>query len=178
MKQLVAPWRMAFIKKARSGHECIFCKYQRKAQRKRARKNLLLYFGEHCFIMMNRYPYNNGHLMVAPYVHSGEISKFKPAVHEELMRLTGLSVKILKKALGCGGANCGINVGHVAGAGIAGHIHMHVVPRWLGDSNFFPVIADTKSMPEYLEETYDRLKPYFEKMVNPSPRRTPGSRAR
>jgi len=164
MKHIVAPWRMAFIRKARHGHKCIFCGLKGRRHDARSRKMLYLYFGRTCFVMMNRYPYNNGHLMVVPYVHEENLAKLTPAAQQEMMKLTGESLRILKKALGCDGANCGMNMGKVAGAGIADHVHMHVVPRWTGDSNFFPIIADTKSMPEYLEKTFDRLKPHFDRL--------------
>ena len=114
--------------------------------------------------MMNKYPYNNGHLMVIPYAHKSEISDLNAGVQQELIYLTGESVRILKKVLRCAGANCGMNIGKVAGAGIANHVHMHVVPRWQGDSNFMPVIGNAKSMPEYLKTTYKRLKPEFDKL--------------
>jgi ATP adenylyltransferase len=111
--------------------------------------------------MMNKYPYNNGHMMIVPYSHKSEISDLTRDEQCEMMQLAGKSVKILKKVLKCAGANCGMNIGKAAGAGIAGHVHMHVIPRWQGDLNFLPVIADVKSMPEYIEETYKKLKPHF-----------------
>ena len=117
--------------------------------------------GKTCFVMMNRYPYNNGHLMIVPYKHAGDLSMLDRPTQAELIELTARSVKMLKKVLKCEGANCGMNIGHVAGAGIADHVHMHVVPRWRGDFNFLPVIGDTKSMPEYIETTFKKLKPYF-----------------
>ncbi|MBI2342030.1 MAG: HIT domain-containing protein [Deltaproteobacteria bacterium] len=157
MKHIWSPWRMEFIEKARKGHGCIFCG-------RRSRKHLILHFGKSCFVMMNKYPYNNGHMMIIPYSHKSEISDLTSNEQCEMIRLTGQAVKILKKVLKCAGANCGMNIGRVAGAGIAGHVHMHVVPRWKGDFNFLPVIADVKSMPEYIEDTYKKLKPYFAKI--------------
>lgn len=154
MKHIWSPWRMKFIEKAKKGYRCIFCENNK--------RNLVLFKGRCCFVMMNKYPYNNGHLMIVPYEHKAEILDLKPDTQKELINLTGQSVRILKKILKCDGANCGMNLGRVAGAGIAGHIHMHVVPRWQGDSNFMPVIADTKSMPEYLSKTYKKLKPEFD----------------
>lgn len=117
---------------------------------------------------MNKYPYNNGHLMIVPYAHKAEICNLSGDVQKEMIHLTGESVRILKKVLRCEGANCGMNIGKVAGAGIAGHVHMHVVPRWMGDSNFMPIIGNAKSMPEYLEATYKKLKPYFDKICQQS----------
>ncbi len=164
---------MEFIENARKGHGCIFCKCvaQDFSPAKRIGRpkglrykstNLILYYGKHCFVMMNKYPYNNGHLMVIPYLHRSEISNLKSEIQRELIWLTGESVRILKKALKCQGANCGMNIGSVAGAGIAGHVHCHVVPRWLGDSNFMPIIGNAKSMPEYLAATFKKLKPEFD----------------
>ena len=169
MKHIWSPWRMKFIEKARKGHKCIFCNFKfqisdTKKKRGKDMKDLILYRGISCYIMMNRYPYNNGHLMVIPYAHKAMIDKLEPWVQEEFIRLTGESARILKKVLKCDGVNCGINIGHAAGAGIAGHIHMHVVPRWQGDYNFFPVIGNAKSMPEHLEATYKKLKPAFDKI--------------
>lgn len=169
MKHIWSPWRMEFIKKAVKGHKCIFCsfKFQISDTKKKIlldSKALVLYRGVHCYVLMNRYPYNNGHLMVVPYGHIAEICDLPADSQGEMMRLTGESVRILKTALKCEGANCGMNIGSVAGAGIDGHLHMHVVPRWKGDSNFLPVIGDTKSMPEYLKTTYAKLKPHFDRL--------------
>ena len=163
---------MEFIEKARKGRGCIFCKIRNSKFEIRNKKNLILYFGKHCFVMMNKYPYNNGHLMVIPHQHKGEIGEMDAATQHELMFLTGKSVKILKKALKCAGANCGMNIGLAAGAGIVGHVHMHVVPRWVGDSSFMPIISGTKSMPEYLKTTYKRLKPEFDRLIYVIPVKT------
>lgn len=158
MKYIWSPWRMKFIERAIKGKgcACIFCK---------KRPEMVLHRGRYCYVLMNLYPYNNGHLMVVPVAHKPEISDLNLETQKELMFLTGESVKILKKVLKCAGANCGMNIGKIAGAGIAGHVHMHVVPRWTGDSNFMPVIAGAKSMPEYLEVTYKKLKPAFDKIA-------------
>lgn len=154
---------MEFIEKARKGRGCVFCEVIKSGGR--SKKGLILYRGRYCFVIMNKYPYNNGHLMIVPYAHKSEILNLGTEVQRELIRLTGESVRILKKALKCAGANCGMNIGNVAGAGVAGHVHMHVVPRWLGDSNFMPVIGDVKSLPEYLGATSKRLRPYFDKLT-------------
>lgn len=172
---------MEFIEGARKGRGCIFCKCvaqdfspanisRPKGLRYRSSKasfattSLVLYRGKYCFVMMNKYPYNNGHLMVVPYIHRSEILNLRSEIQQELIWLTGESVRILKKVLKCQGANCGMNIGNVAGAGIVGHVHMHVVPRWLGDSNFMPVIGNARSMPEYLSATFKKLKPEFDKL--------------
>lgn len=133
---------------------CVFCV---KAGEDRDDENLILKRGELAFIMLNAFPYNNGHLMVAPYRHIGDIAEL---THDELcdiMRLTQDCCAILKRAFSPDGFNVGMNLGKVAGAGIADHIHMHIVPRWNGDTNFMPVIADVKVLPDALKTTYDKL---------------------
>lgn len=160
---------MEFIERLKKSRKCVFCnfKFQISDTKKKKYQDLrkfVLYRGIHCFILMNRYPYNNGHLMIIPYLHEAEITNLQCGVQEEIMRLTGEAVKILKSVLKCEGANCGMNIGYAAGAGVANHIHMHVVPRWRGDSNFMPVVGNVKSMPEYLEETYKKLKPAFDRI--------------
>lgn len=156
---------MEFIENARKGHGCVFCEFGVRSSKFEDKKRLILFCGKHSFIILNKYPYNNGHLMIVPYDHKAEICDLGGDVQKEMIYLTGESVRILKKVLRCEGANCGMNIGKVAGAGIAGHVHMHVVPRWVGDSNFMPIIGDTKSMPEYLEATFKKLKPEFDRLV-------------
>ena len=153
MDRLWAPWRMAYIGGPRT-EGCILCK---KPREKNDRANLIIMRGDTCFVMLNAYPYNNGHLMVAPYRHVGDIRRLSMRESSELMRLSILSVDLLSRALNPSGFNIGMNLGRVAGAGIADHIHMHVVPRWTGDTNYMPVIAETKVLPEYLDSTYSRL---------------------
>jgi len=155
---------MEFIENARREKGCVFCKIAKQKKNPEKKGDLVLYRGVTCFVLMNRYPYNNGHLMVIPYDHIAELGDLEELTMLEMMWLTGKSVAILKKALKCQGANCGANIGSVAGAGIAGHVHMHVVPRWAGDSNFMPVVGNAKSMPEYLKATFKRLKPHFDKI--------------
>lgn len=161
MKNLWAPWRKEFILGPRE-KGCIFCKLPRK---KDDRNNLILYRGKHNFIILNRYPYNNGHLMVIPYRHTKDLARLKPAEQAEMLELSGLSVKALEKSMFPQGHNLGINLGAAGGAGIRDHLHLHVVPRWVGDTNWMPVLAETKTMIEYLWETYDRLAPVLNKIV-------------
>jgi ATP adenylyltransferase len=142
----------------RGDNSCIFCKG---VQQNKDRENLILYRGRSCFIILNKYPYNTGHLMIAPYRHIGELEGLSEEELNELMRLTVLSVKILKREYRPSGLNIGVNIGRAAGAGIEDHIHLHIVPRWVGDTNFMPIISQTKIMPELPHETYDRLKKYF-----------------
>lgn len=122
-----------------------------------ARERLLLHKGKNAVVVMNRFPYTNGHLMIAPTRHIGSLAKLTQEENQEIMKLAAESVEIAQKTLNAEGFNIGINLGKVAGAGIIDHLHLHVVPRWVGDSNFMPVISDTKAMPEYLLSTYDRL---------------------
>lgn len=155
MNHLWAPWRMEFIKDLReSDGSCIFCELAVSGD---DRARLVLFRGKSNYVLMNKYPYNNGHLLIIPYKHTGSLSDLGPDEHSEMMDLTARSIKIMENALEAEGFNCGLNFGKAAGAGITDHVHMHVVPRWVGDSNFLPIIGDTRSMPEYLEATYDRL---------------------
>jgi len=159
MEKLWAPWRMQYIKgldKKEDG--CIFCK---KPSEDRDRDNLLLYRGKTCFVLMNLFPYNNGHLMVIPYRHSADITCLNDESGAELWRVIGLAKDALSKAFHPDAFNIGMNIGRVAGAGIDQHIHVHIVPRWSGDTNFMPVIGDTKVVSQGLLETYDALLPYF-----------------
>ncbi len=156
MENLWAPWRMAFIApQTPQSQECIFC-----AQPAAHRDDdyYILYRGEHCFMMLNLYPYNSGHLMIAPFQHLGSIEQLDAATLDELMSQAQLALRALRLALKPDGFNMGINEGKVAGAGFADHTHFHVVPRWNGDTNFMPVIADIKVMPDYLSNTYRQLK--------------------
>ena len=132
---------------------CIFCE---KPKEENDKKNLILYKGETGFIIMNRYPYTNGHLMTVPYKHTSKLSELDPTERLELIDLTSMCIDILG-AFKAEGFNVGMNMGTAGGAGIGDHLHFHIVPRWSGDTNFMPVIADVKVMPEYLEDTYETL---------------------
>lgn len=159
MEHLWAPWRMAYIDPSGAKEQgCIFCV---KPQEDRDEENLILYRGERCFVLMNLFPYNNGHLMIAPYAHVPDIERLDAETLTEIMLTAQKSLAALRAALRPDGFNMGINQGTVAGAGIADHVHFHVVPRWNGDTNFMPVLADTKVMPDYLRNTYRQLKPHF-----------------
>jgi ATP adenylyltransferase len=138
---------------------CIFCGRQ---DHKRDVENLILDRGKQAFVMMNRFPYNSGHLMVAPFRHVAAIERMTPAEQAELSALVQKSVVILKRAFSPEGFNIGMNLGRVAGAGVEHHLHVHVVPRWNGDTNFMPVSAETKVISEALAQTYKRLRPEFQ----------------
>ncbi|HLZ64539.1 MAG TPA: HIT domain-containing protein [Ktedonosporobacter sp.] len=155
MENLWAPWRMEFIEpKTPVAPGCIFCT-QPAAQRDV--EYHILHRGERCFMMLNKYPYNNGHLMIAPFQHIGTLEGLDAATLAELMAQAQLALKAIRLAMGPDGFNMGINEGKVAGAGFAEHIHYHIVPRWAGDTNFMPIVADIKVMPEHLDTVYKRL---------------------
>ena len=167
MENLWAPWRMTFITpKTPKSDECIFCT-QPAAQRDD--EHHIIYRGELCYIMLNLYPYNNGHLMVAPYRHVGSISQLDPATLAELMAQAQLALSALRLTMNPDGFNMGINEGKVAGAGFAEHTHFHIVPRWHGDTNFMPVIADIKVIPEHLDAVYHQLKEVIASISNEHP---------
>ncbi len=117
----------------------------------------ILHRGEHCFMMLNLYPYNNGHLMVAPYNHVGALDQLSPEILADMMAQAQLALKAIQRSMKPHGFNMGMNQGKVAGAGFADHIHFHIVPRWDGDTNFMPVLADIKVMPEHLDAVYQKL---------------------
>jgi ATP adenylyltransferase len=124
----------------------------------------VVYRAERCFVMLNLYPYNSGHLIVAPYQHTGVFQDLEPDVGADVFDTAQLAARVLTESMHPDGLNLGINQGTVAGAGIADHIHMHVVPRWNGDTNFMPVLAETKVMPELLSATASKLRPLFQSM--------------
>ena len=157
MKSLWAPWRIEYIKKI---HErgCIFCQ---KSVENNDTSNLILFRGQKNFIIMNSYPYNPGHLMVAPYQHVASLYGLTDEELGEHYRMVTQSTRILTQIIKPDGFNIGMNLGRIAGAGIEKHIHSHVVPRWAGDTNFLPVMADTRVINEALEETYQKLVGMF-----------------
>lgn len=166
MKTLWAPWRISYLLGARenllktsSKTKCIFCSAVRK---KEDVNSLVLYKGKSAFVIMNKFPYSNGHMMVIPKRHVSEISELTPEEHAEMGFLLGKTVEILKKYANCDGFNLGMNLGMAAGAGIKDHLHYHVVPRWSGDHNFMPVIADVRVLPEHMHVTYAKLKKIFD----------------
>ena len=158
MENLWAPWRIDYIlSKKEAG--CIFCD---KPAENRDEDNLILLRGKFNFIIMNAYPYNNGHMMVVPYRHTAMLSDWQPEEQQEMMQLASVGVEVLRKAMKPDGFNLGINMGIVAGAGVADHIHLHIVPRWNGDTNFMPVLSDTRVVSEHLRATYRKLKETME----------------
>lgn len=157
MKVLWAPWRMEYILSNQKDPGCIFCPSTPFDPKER----LILFYGEDTLVLMNKFPYNNGHLLVAPVRHVPDLDGLSGP---ELARLLGMvrrSVSILKQVINPEGFNVGLNLGRVAGAGIAEHLHFHIVPRWNGDTNFMAVVGDLRVIPEHLEQTYDRLVGLF-----------------
>ncbi len=161
MERLWAPWRMAYIEDDSPEEGCIFCR-RMKADPSQMRRLHILDRGRHVLVMLNKYPYTSGHIMVVPASHVGRpylLDRHEFTLLSEVVRLAS---RALEDAVSCEGINIGMNLGHTAGAGITDHVHYHLVPRWNGDTNFMPVIGDVRVMPEYLEASYDRLLPHFE----------------
>lgn len=153
-----APWRMTYIL-AEKPTGCIFCT---KPREQCDAENLIVWRGYTAFVMMNRYPYNNGHLMVVPQAHAASLTELEPAQRAELGELTMLCEQVLRQAMRPDGFNIGLNLGSAAGAGIAEHLHVHVVPRWDGDTNFMTVVSELRVIPQHLDQTYAMLMPYFQ----------------
>jgi len=124
----------------------------------------IVHRGRLCYVILNRFPYNNGHLMVVPYEHVATLEDLDAEALGELMVLTQLSLRVLREAYSPQGFNLGLNIGAVAGAGIADHVHLHIVPRWGGDTNYMATVSQTRVIPEWLDQTYERLRPLFERM--------------
>lgn len=153
-----APWRLRYVSKANEQSECVFCAKPTAGDDRAA---LIVHRGERCFVILNLYPYTSGHLMVAPFGHLGRMQDIEPATTAEMLDLAQRAMRQIERVYSPEGFNLGINQGRVAGAGVEGHIHLHVVPRWAGDNNYMPVLADTRVMPQSLEETYDALEGGF-----------------
>jgi len=158
--RLWSPWRMDYIRTPKE-EGCVFCQKSKSAQ---DRENLVLFRGKDSFVLMNLFPYNNAHLLISPYQHIDSTLELSSQVSSEIMFLANQSMRIIKMTMNAEGFNFGANIGAVGGAGIKDHVHFHVVPRWQGDTNFMPVIGHTKVMVEGLLETYDELKPQFDKI--------------
>lgn len=158
---LYSPWRMDYIL-GEKPEDCILCRYQNLGQDE---QNLILYRAQHSYVMLNRYPYNNGHLMLVPYSHTCSLSALDPVVWQEISALMPVAEQILQRVYHCEGINIGLNLGCAAGAGIKEHLHVHVVPRWAGDSNFMSVVSGERVIPESFESAFARLQPEFAKLM-------------
>jgi ATP adenylyltransferase len=159
-QRIWAPWRMPYVKDASkdSDEQCIFCAGPPEDDE----TNLIVHRGERCFVILNKFPYTNGHLMVAPFEHLATLQELDAETVTELMTLAQRAMAILEERYAPHGYNVGFNQGRVAGAGVEHHIHMHVVPRWGGDTNYMPVLADTRVMPQTLEQSYEALRGGFD----------------
>ena len=155
-----APWRLEYVKDASKDNEdeCIFCA---KPGEDDDEASLIVHRGERCFVILNKFPYTNGHLMVAPFEHSPALQELDPGTVAEMMSLAQAAMRRLEQVYSPQGYNLGVNQGRIAGAGVEGHIHLHVVPRWGGDTNVMPVLGDTRVMPQTLQDSYAALRGGF-----------------
>lgn len=162
MKFIWSPWRMEYIQSDKNEEGCVFCL---EMARPDGPENLIVYRGKRAFLILNRFPYTSGHLMVVPFQHTSILMALDKETQAEMMELTNMSIRVLGEVYSPQGYNVGINIGEAAGAGITEHIHMHIVPRWFGDTNFMSSLGNTRVLPETLEETYKRVKEVWEKVT-------------
>ncbi|HEY6770619.1 MAG TPA: HIT domain-containing protein [Candidatus Sulfotelmatobacter sp.] len=154
MDYLWTPWRYAYISTAEKATGCVFCEAVKAGD---DRKTLIVYHGEFCFVILNAFPYAPGHVMIVPYEHLDELRKLPSEAATEMMALSQRLESVLRELYRPDGVNLGMNIGKAAGAGIAGHIHMHMLPRWVADANFMSVVGETRVLPEMLDETWKRM---------------------
>jgi ATP adenylyltransferase len=159
MDYLWSPWRMEYILSPKSDEGCIFCNAMKQAD---GPDNLVVFRGLNAFVMLNRFPYTSGHLMVVPYEHKSSLELLEAGSRLDIMDLSSRALKVLETLYKPQGFNLGMNIGSAAGAGILDHVHMHIVPRWVGDTNFMSSVSQTRVLPELLEETYRRVKEAWE----------------
>ena len=155
MKHLWAPWRMTYIQEGIDESECLFCSLLAMQDDP---ENLILRRGQHAFVILNRFPYTNGHTMVVPFMHKPSLEGLAPDVLLEMIQFTQLATRVLHDAYQTDGFNIGANIGEAAGAGVKEHVHFHIVPRWHGDTNFMATTAETRVIPEDLLATYEKLR--------------------
>jgi ATP adenylyltransferase len=157
MDYLWTPWRYAYITTASKNEGkdgCIFCELPKLADEEAK----IVYRGQHCYIILNSFPYTSGHVMVVPFAHLDELQKLPEAAAREMMALTQKMERVLRQIYSPDGINLGMNIGRAAGAGVVGHVHMHLLPRWVGDTNFMTVVGESRVLPEALDVTYERIK--------------------
>ncbi len=159
MKHLWSPWRMAYVEQPHQEAGCLFCNRLAQADGK---ENLILHRGRHAFVILNRFPYTTGHMMIVPFAHQALLEALDEATRSELMALTAGAIAVLRRAYGAQAFNVGANIGEAAGAGVVDHVHFHVLPRWPGDTNFMTTTADTRVIPASLEDVYNRLRPLWQ----------------
>lgn len=155
MDHLWSPWRMAYVESTKMEEGCVFCEELSQSD---SEKNLIVHRGDFNCIILNRYPYTSGHVMVVPYRHCSELEQLTADERAEMMEITTRIIKILKVEYVAQGFNVGLNIGEAAGAGISEHLHFHIVPRWKGDTNFMSTLGETRVLPETLEDSYQRIK--------------------
>ena len=158
MNHLWSPWRMTYIEKHEKVEGCVFCNAQAKAD---SAENLIALRGKLAYVILNRYPYASGHLMVIPFEHVSNLEELNAKTRAEMMELTSQCMSVLRKVYKPQGFNMGANIGEAAGAGMPGHVHIHIVPRWAGDTNFMSTLGETRVLPESLEVTYQRVREGF-----------------
>lgn len=159
MNYLWSPWRMEYILSSKSGESCIFCEGLKQVD---GPENLIVYRGTQAFVMLNRFPYTSGHLMIVPNEHQPSLELLSVSSRADLMDLSARAIEVLNAIYSPQGYNLGMNIGSAAGAGISEHVHLHVVPRWAGDTNFMSSVSQIRVLPELLEETYRRVKEAWE----------------
>ena len=155
MDYLWTPWRYTYVTNAHKDAGCIFCELPKENDDAKVR---IVYRGQHCYIILNTFPYTPGHLMIVPFAHLDELQKLPVATADELIHLSQRMEGVLRGLYSPDGINLGMNIGKAAGAGVAGHIHMHILPRWVADANFLSVVGETRTLPETLQVTYERVK--------------------
>jgi ATP adenylyltransferase len=155
MDYLWTPWRYTYITGADKATGCIFCETSREND---DRKNRIVHRGKHCFIILNAFPYTSGHVMVVPYEHVDQLTRVSADAAAEMMSLAQRMETVLREIYSPDGLNLGMNIGKSAGAGIAAHVHMHILPRWIGDTSFMTTVGETRVLPETLEVTYERIR--------------------
>jgi ATP adenylyltransferase len=163
MDYLWTPWRYAYVTAGDKNAGCIFCDISKAGDDRKVR---IVHRGRHCFVVLNTYPYTPGHVMVVPFDHLDELQKLSAEAAHEMMDLSQRMEGVLRQLYKPDGVNLGMNIGKAAGAGVAGHIHMHVLPRWVADSNFISVVGETRVLPESLDTTYERIREALQSQVS------------
>ena len=158
MNHLWSPWRMTYIDNANKEEGCVFCKLQAKED---GPENLIIQRGQLAYVILNRYPYTSGHVMVVPFAHKPNLEELDAATRAEMMELTSQATVVLRKVYKAVSFNVGANIGEAAGAGVKNHVHIHIVPRWVGDTNFMSAVAETRVLPESLEDSWRRIRDGF-----------------